>query len=394
MSPKLRGYWQRRGWKDLLFLCLLLAFAGIARHYLFPPPLTDYQKWQRRPALQIPANNASPQSGQGGLPPCLFLAPSGGPAQSVTSGSIGDCLLLVPDGTVRNLFEVNLRTGNFIPVKTDAHVDDTILLAFTRVYLPIDEPARRTQIYLRDVYDPFLLGSRFPYTYVEWNLPDLQIIHYDRVSPGTGYADAVFEHSANTPLFGWSRIAWNSFGWDLNRADGMTYLTPEAYYSTRPVQSSLVAIFDPNGHQARLTRQANGDLTEIKSPNGYWIRLSYSEGHISRVKSSAAEQVEYEYDADNRLHRAGNAHGYEEYSFDASNRIRTITHSASGLILQITYDSLGRVIEQVLEGKAIYHIHYLTDAAGNIVGAEVIGPQSQVARITFHDENYSIEKME
>ena len=296
MAPNATGYWKRRGWKDLIFLGVLLIFGAIARQHFFPAPLTDYQKWQRRPTLQLPTDVLPPRPGEGGLPPCFFLVPGPGTAQDITSGSIGDCPLLIPDGKQLNLFEVNLRTGNFIPVKTDVHASDAIPLAFTRVYLPINDDANRTQIYLRDVYDPFLLGSRFPYTYAEWHLPDTQIIRYDRISTGTSYADAVFGHNANTPIFRWSRIAWNSFGWDLNRPDGIVYMTPEAYYSTRPVQSSLIAIFDPSGHETRLRRETNGNLKEIKSPNGSWIRLSYAEGRMGRVESSSGESVEYVYD--------------------------------------------------------------------------------------------------
>jgi YD repeat-containing protein len=249
------------------------------------------------------------------------------------------------------------------------------------------------QIYLLDVYDPLLLGSRFPYTFMEWNLPDSQIIHYDRVSPGTGYADAVFEHAGSTPLFDWSRIAWNGFGWDLNRSNGVTYLTPEAYNSTRPVQSSLVAIFDQKGNQVRLSRDANGDLKEIKSPNGLWIHLSYANGRISRLETSAGDHVDYEYDTYNRLRRATGSQGTEEYSFDRDNRIVTVADSRSGLIVQNTYDALGRVIELGFEGNTIHHIHYVTDEHGNVVGADVAAPQSDVTRVMFHDETYAIEKL-
>ncbi len=377
----------------MIFAGVLLVLAAVAKHYLFPPPLTDYVKWQHRPALHVPATPTPARAGQTGLPPCFFLVPGDSASQSVASGSVNDCLLLVPDGKIANLFEVNLRTGGFIPVKTDSYVADTIPLAFTRVYRPIDEWTNRTQIYLLDVYDPFLEGSRFPYTYVEWNLPDSQVIHYDRVSPGTGYADAVFEHSDNTALFGWSRIAWNGFGWDMNRPDGVTYLTPEAYNSTRPVQSSLVAIFDQKGNEARLSRDANGDLKEIQSPNGFWIRLSYSDGQIKRVENSTGDHVDYEYDTYNRLRRATGSQGTEEYSFDRDNRIVTVADSKSGLIIQNTYDALGRVIELGFEGNAIYHIHYVTDEHGNVIGADVAAPQSDVKRVIFHDETYAIEKL-
>jgi hypothetical protein len=62
--------------------------------------------------------------------------------------------------------------------------------------------------------DKFLTGSRFPYTYQDWRLPDGQSVHYKRISPGTGFADAIFGAVSSSRIFANSRVNWNGFGWD------------------------------------------------------------------------------------------------------------------------------------------------------------------------------------
>jgi len=298
----------------------------------------------------------------------------------------------VPDGRKLDLFEVNLRTGDFFLIKTDLYVPDIIPLAFTRTYCVIDDWSRGHQIYLPHVYDPFLFGDRFPYTYVEWVLPDRQSIHYGRISPGTGFSDALYEHASLTPIFERSRAAWNGWGWDVSLEDGTTYLSPEAYNATRPQQGSLVGVFDGDGNEAILSRKRNGDLTEIKSPSGRWIRLEYDKGRIIRAKDNSGTVVEYDYDAHHFLQTVRDSLGQTtEYKYNSIGRITELTNSEKATILENDYDSSGRIVEQRLPDGSSYSFRYLADEAGNIMQADVIGPQSEVTRITFHGSNYSIE---
>ena len=167
-----------------------------------------------------------------------------------------------------------------------------------------------------------MYGDRFPYTYLNWTLPDRQEVHYQRVSAGTRYEDAVYEASASDRTFSKSRIAWNGYGWDLNFESGMTVLSPDAYEATRPQQGSVVGIFDREGRQVKLTRDSEGDLKKIVAPGGAWIQLSYSRGRLSEVKDSLGETAKYSYDAENRL--AGviySAGATIRYEYDSANRV-------------------------------------------------------------------------
>lgn len=390
-KPK-KGYLRSRGWKDLIFLTVVVALGYPLRHFIVP--MSDVQKWKARPQLSPRAGAASLQRlGHNGGIPCFFLVPSAAVNQPVVSGTVGDCLMLVPDGRQLELFEVDLWTGDFVPVKTDLYVPDSIPLAFTRTYRPIDDWSRRYHIYLRHVYDPYLFGDRFPYTYLEWRMPDDIHMHYRRVSPGTGYSDAVYEFPWALPNFAGSRIDWNGDGWDLTLEDGTTYLSPEAYSGTRPPQGSLVGIFDKDGNEVRLSRKPDGDLTEVKSPNGRWIRLTYNEGRIVQAKNSSGDVVEYNYDPEGRATTVRYSTGQTtKYAYDSSNRIIEVENPQGVPVLRNSYDSDGRIIEQKLPDGRSYSFRYGPKENGMNVWVEITNPQSRVSRITLLGNSYTIEE--
>lgn len=393
MNPK-QGYFRRRGWKDLTFLAVVLALALWVRR--LPQSRTDLEKWKARPQLNRRSGSFSQQIvGTSGPIPCFFAIPKAADDQPGALGTVGDCLELAPDGRKLDLFEVNLWTGDLVPIATDDYVPGTISLAFTRVVSPVDDWARRYQVFLRHVYDPYLTGDRFPYTYLDWTLPDNMHIHYWRVSPGTGYADAVYESGFYFSIFGWSRIKWNGFGWDLALQGGTTYLSPEAYNATRPQQGSLVGIFDDKGNEIRLSRKSNGDLSEIKSPSGQWIKLIYDDrGRIIQIKDSAESWAKYEYDSENRLASVSYRSGRRViYEYNSTNRVTETQDTAGVSVLRVDYDSNSRVSHLTLADGSAYSFRYGPVQDGMNAWAEILSPQSKVTKIALHRNSYTIEKM-
>jgi hypothetical protein len=68
--------------------------------------------------------------GQSGLPPCFFIVPKVAINQPVLSGSVGDCLRLVPDGRKLDLFEIDLW-GGFAHIRTDLDLADAAARFYT-----------------------------------------------------------------------------------------------------------------------------------------------------------------------------------------------------------------------------------------------------------------------
>jgi len=376
------GYLRSRGWKDLIFLVVVLALGTLLKLRISS---RDFVKWKARPALGPVAQSLSRPGGKGSTP-CLIIVTPGTTPPPMVSSAIGDCLLLVPDGSPRNLFEVNLWTGAFIPVRTDLTISDIIPLAFTRTYCPLTRWSRRFHVYAPHVYDPYVWGDRNPYTHLEWDLPDRNQIFYRRISAGTGYGDAVYESDRPNAVFGGSRIAWNGNGWDLVLLEGTTYLSPEAYNATRPSQGSLEGIFDRDGHEVRLSRQTNGDLTEITSPSGGWIRLDYAEeGKFIRARDSSGSKVGYGYDSHDRLTSVSYSNGrVEQYSFDSADRIIEIEAPPGIAKLTIGYDPAGRVVRETLPDQVSYLLSYGPSLRQGPSYVDIKDPQGKVTRVSAH----------
>jgi YD repeat-containing protein len=371
-------------WRDLIVVVLGVTLGlSIITHYALKAltSLTDYQKWQARPQLSPrTVSGSQPKQVQSGHMPCFFIVPSSAINQPVVSGSVGECLLLVPDGRELDLIEVVLPRL-VLPIKTDLFVGDSFPLAFTRTYSPRDDWSTRNRIFLRHVYDPYLTGSRNPYTYLDWLLPDQQSIHYQRISRGTGFADAIFENPSPGPVFGGSRAAWNGWGWDLTLEDGTTYLSPEAYNAKRPQQGSLVGIFDKEGNEVRLSRNSDGDLTELKSPSGRWIRFHYDTGHMVQAADSSGNKVEYEYDGNDRLRKVKYPSGQSTtYAYDTSNRIVSAEDSLAGTILAVEYNA-DQLVARATAGRRTYEFQYVRHEVPNSGHVDIIDSQGEITRV-------------
>jgi YD repeat-containing protein len=378
-------------WRDLIAVLLGLALGwGINHGYSFHEP-SDYQKWQTRQELHPLQRTTVDGKRQSAPPPCFFIVPKGAKNQPVATGSVGDCLRLVPDGRNLDLFEIALL-GGFTHIKTDLYVhDDVMPLAFTRAVIPLGDWAKRFKVYVPHVYDPFLAGSRFPYTFLDWTLPDLETVHYERISSGTGYTDAVYEAKSSDEIFAGSRINWNGFGWDLSLENGTTFLSPEAYDATRPQQGSLVGIFDKEGHEIRLTRESNGDLAKVESASGRWIKFAYRKGRMIEARDSSRNVAEYIYDAEARLASVVYSEGSAiKYSYDSANRVVRLEDSSSGTMLENKYSPTGS-IEQIKVGGKTYGIRHLVD------DVDITDPTGAVTRVhimaTDRNMTYTVENV-
>jgi YD repeat-containing protein len=362
-------------WREFVFIAAGIALGTWLDHYLISLRPTDYQKWQARPKLSLPEKARDyVRAGQRGVPPCLFIVPKGVLDRDFVSRSVGDCLQLLPDGSNLDLFEIPLG-ASLIHIKTDLYVPDVMPLAFTRCTVPLDDWSTRNRVYVPHVYDLFMYGTRMPYTYVNWDLPDRQEIHFNRVSPGTSYQDAIFESTSGDPTFSRARVSWNGWGWDLNLQDGLTVLSPEAYWAKRPQQGSVVGIFDQEGHEVRLERDSDGDLKKIISPAGKQIDLGYRHGRLTEAKDGSGNWSKYTYDAEGKLVSVDYSSGSAvKYAYDAANRIIEVDGSPSGSLLKIKYGETGFIEQTEVDGDT-YTIRRSADAA------EITGPKGAVTRV-------------
>ena len=306
-------------------------------------------------------------------------------------------------GPIAGLFDgdpVNLDTGLFVLEKRDLFVSDTVPINLTRTYRPNDTVSKAFGIGSTHPYDMFLVGDRFPYTYVDLILPDGGRVHYDRISPGTGWGDAVYETTTRPGAFYKSRVNWNGGGWDLKLKDGTVFAFPDGFTANRPMQAGVLRIQDRFGNALTMTRDSNGNLTKINSPNNRWIEFTYDSSYrATQAKDNIGRTVIYQYDTSGRLWKVTDPkNGVTEYTYDSAHRMLTVKDARGIVYLTNEYDANGRVSKQTLADDTplvttdnpTYLFAYTVDSGGRIIQTDVTDPRGNVRRVTFNTAGHPL----
>lgn len=285
---------------------------------------------------------------------------------------------------------VDLGTGLFSYEKSDLTLQDTMPVEITRVYRTQDATSRTFGIGTTFRYDMFLWSVN-NYQEADLILPDGGRIHYVRISPGTGFVDAIYEHTATPTAFYKSRLAWNGNGWDLKLKDGTIYVFPDF--------APLASIRDRYGNQITITRVggSTGNISRITSSNGRWVEFTYdTSNRITRAKDNISRVVDYTYDATGRLWKASNIHfesesnpGLTEYTYDTSHRMLTIKDPRNNTYVINEYDANGRVQKQTQADLTTFLFTYTVDANGEVTQTDVTDPRGHIHRAVFNSSGYT-----
>lgn len=282
---------------------------------------------------------------------------------------------------------VDLGTGLFVMEKTDVLLHDTMPLELKRTYRPGDNNTRAFGIGSTHAFEMFLWSVN-NYQEADLILPSGGRVHYVRTSSGTGYMDAVYEHTSSPGVFHKSKLKWNSskFGWDLVLKDGTVYYFPD--------MGRLESITDRAGNTITVTRagSVSSRVTQLTSPNGRWIKFTYDgSDRITEAKDNIGRTVGYQYDSGGRLWKVTNPKGgVTEYSYDTSNRMLTIKDARGIVYLTNEYDSAGRVTKQTQADSTTYQFAYTVGTGGKITQTDVTDPRGKVRRVTFNAAGYTL----
>lgn len=303
-------------------------------------------------------------------------------------------------GGARDGDPVDLATGLFVHKKVDLVVDDVIPIVVSRTYRQGDVTYRVFGVNVNTPYQMFLVGDAMNYTYTDLVLADGAKIRFTRISPGTGYTDAVLEHTATPTAFYKARLSWNPAigtlgGWDLKFKDGTIYRFRQS--APGPV---LENIEDRHGNKLTTARFGSHGIRigRLTSPNGRWVDFTYDAagvGLITQARDNSGRTVSYTYDAFSRLASVTDAKGgVTTYTYDSSNRMLTITDPRGITYLSTTYDPAGgragRVTSQTQADGTTYQFAYTVDGAGKVTQTDVTDPRGTVRRVTFDTAGYPL----
>jgi YD repeat-containing protein len=283
--------------------------------------------------LQAEFHRVSPQTPVDVSYPCFIVSPlTEWDGQTPIDAHVDRCTPAMRTERRYDELEVDLRRGLLVTRHTDFFRPDTMPLVLTRASHGWDTIPRAFGMGGNHPYDIFPVGSRHPWTYVDLVMPDGALLRFDRVSPGTDFADAVYEHHARTGFLG-SVMRWNGSGWDLRARDGSLFRFPEAYSATRSHQGALVGMQDDGGHRLLFERDRDRRLTRLVSPSGRFLSFEYDNDYrVRQVTDDEARIVRYTYE-NGRLVAVDDGARVTRYTYDG------------GLLSSIRSDDDARVVD-------------------------------------------------
>jgi len=338
---------------------------------------------QKPVAPEFAANAAKPAKLDGGNPCLLFQRKidKNGRGVGAYSAKLTDCPpRAFLDGAVDEL-EADLDSGALITRRTDLFVPDVIPVAVTRCYRLLDDRTLPFGTRTNHAWDLAPFGSRQPYTYVYIVFCDGKRVHFDRVSKGTGYADAVYEHRETATPFFESLFSWNGNGWDLRLKNGSLMLFPEAYNAKRHVEGAIVGLSDARGNSVKVERTRQRDIERLTSPGGHWIAFDIdTHGRITKASDDAKRVVTYTYDGGGRLTLVDGPNGATRYFYDEGN-LMAIEEDGKKLVdFRYFKDDVAQIA--LSDGKT-YHMRYEypTKNRQRSVRTFVQSPDGKVAKV-------------
>jgi RHS repeat-associated protein len=285
---------------------------------------------------------------------------------------------------------VDLATGLFIHENVDLAVIDTMPLALKRTYRQNDSASRGFGIGASLPYDLYLYSAQ-EYVEADLILPNGGRVHYVRISSGTGFTDAEFEHSGSDSAFYKSRLKWNGNGWNLTLKNGLTYVFGD--------EAPLHTIKDRHGNKVTISRantngfgSPSGNITKITSSNGRWIAFTYdTTNRITQAKDNIGRTVNYTYDAGGRLWKVTDPQGgVTEYTYDSAHRMLTIKDPKNVVWLTNLYDANGRVVKQTQADGTTYQFAYTLDTGGKVTQTDLTDTRGNIRRVTFNANGHTL----
>src|SRR5262249_37174107 len=139
---------------------------------------------------------------------------------------------------------VDCNTGLFLLSRTDLSLPGTIPISVTRTYRPRDTVSRAFGLGTNHLYDIFTVGDIFPYTHQDLILSDGGRVHFQRISPGTNFNDAVYEHTSSPTEFQGAVITYVGGRWRLHMKNGVEMYFADCTGCSSARAAALIAYQD------------------------------------------------------------------------------------------------------------------------------------------------------
>jgi YD repeat-containing protein len=298
----------------------------------------------------------------------------------------------------------DLSTGIYYREYKDLFVKDTIPIDFVRTQRNMDPRSRSFGIGGSTSYDMFIIGDVEKFSWVALVLADGGHVKYSRISPGTSYADGVFEDKDDASEFFDSKISWNGHGgWTVKLHDGREYTVQGCSpATTKPGQCAVTEVKNASGERLTIQRDPSGNIVRITSPHGHFIDIKTdAAGRISHTQDDSGRWLDYYYDKQGCLTGSVSwRHDIQQFRYDSRFNMTWVHekgpygHDGLGpydFTISNQYGADDRVVSQQVSNGDSYSAAYHTDAQGRIRQTDVKDNHS-LARYFFDETGYVIRE--
>ncbi len=323
--------------------------------------------------------------------PCFILRSySAADRQQPLIGVLDSCSGYYKERNLETV-QIDLRYGLLIDQRTDFLTADRWPVELTRVLRTQDSRSRAFGIGGNHNLNIFLVGDKWPFTWMDLVLEHGGRSHFQRSNWGFGYWDARYTNRDSVRSeFSNSTIQWEWPGWKLHKG-GLTYHFPDSDRAVRPEQSALTSIESYNGTRLTLDRDPAGNLMLARSPEGHDLRFKYDpENRIIEVDEKAGGQFSYSYDSGHLAQVTDDGHQITNYSYDSSGRMNRIEQNGSQ-VCAIEYDAAGRVRAEELADGRTYLFDYLVSRDGGMAMVRVSDSVGPLRTIRFFGSDYVLD---
>ena len=290
--------------------------------------------------------------------------------------------------------QVDLRYGLLLDQRTDFWIADKhIPLELTRVLRTQDSRSRAFGIGGNHNLNVFLVGDKWPFTWIDLVLEHGGRSHFRRSNWGFGYWDARYTNrDMSGSKFAGSRIDWAWPGWTLKGSD-MTYEFPDPANSSRPEQAALVGIKAYNGDRLALVRDGKGNLLRARLPDQNELAFTYdSQNRVTGIYEKGRGHFEYSYDTTGHLTRVKDADlRVTEYGYDEAGRMNRIVQDGRD-VCTLKYDGSDRVKEETLGSGRTYLFEY-SIGNGQITRVDITDQNGLVRRVRLSNLEYTLDEL-
>jgi YD repeat-containing protein len=284
---------------------------------------------------------------------CCLAVLGAAAAGPVMSGAI---LLLAPNLGVRQVDHdlpdgyqpfhkghVSTATGLYVREDEDIVLRGTPPLILRRTYLSNYRASKEFGVGTTHPGEWYVIGDGERFQWAALILADGARVQFERVSSGTSFFNALYEHHASPGEWQGARFGWTGLGWALRRTDGTL---AQFRGCGEGSVCSLMRLRDSDGHTIRYRRDLSGRLLRMEASADRWIGFDYDvERRVTRAYSSAGDDVRYDYDERGRLAQVAAADGtIRRYTYTDQDLMATMEDP--GHRIENVYDADGRCIRQ------------------------------------------------